>query len=116
MSGGQRQRLAIARAILMDPPILIFDDATSSVDAETEKLIQEGLNLLGENRTLIIITHRLSTLKYASRIVILDNGKVVQDGTHDELIRQEGLYKDFIEYLVGQAKIKEELEILTRIK
>jgi ATP-binding cassette subfamily B protein len=93
LSGGERQRISIARAILNDPTILILDEATSSVDTETEKLIQEALDRLVANRTTIAIAHRLSTLRKADRLVVLENGSVKEQGSHDELARKEdGLY------------------------
>ncbi len=104
LSGGQRQRVAIARALLMNPRILILDDSTSSVDTQTEKLIQAALDTLMEGRTTFVIAHRLSTVRRADLILVMEEGRIVQRGTHDELLRAGGLYKEIYDLqLVGHA-------------
>jgi subfamily B ATP-binding cassette protein MsbA len=98
LSGGQRQRITIARAILRDPSILIFDEATSSLDSKSERYVQDAIDsLLGGRRTVFMIAHRLSTLRHADKIVVLENGTVTQIGTHAELIRAGGLYRELVE-------------------
>lgn len=93
LSGGERQRLAIARAILRDPPLLILDEATSALDTESERIVQLALANLMKNRTTVVIAHRLSTVQNATRIVVLDRGRVAEIGTHEELLRKNGLYR-----------------------
>jgi subfamily B ATP-binding cassette protein MsbA len=94
LSGGQRQRVAIARALLKDPRILILDEATSSLDSESESLVQDALATLMEGRTTLVIAHRLSTVRHADRILVLDEGAIVQEGTHDELLAAGGVYAE----------------------
>ena len=97
LSGGQRQRLAIARAILADPKVFILDEATSNLDSESERLIQQSLDQLLRGRTSFVIAHRLSTIRHADRILVLDDGAIAQAGSHDELMAGSGLYRDMVE-------------------
>ncbi len=102
LSGGQRQRIAIARAILKNAPILVLDEATSALDSESEKYIQEGLWELMKDKTALVIAHRLSTIKHLDRIIVLDNGAIAQEGTHDELRKKNGLYKTLWSHQSGE--------------
>jgi ATP-binding cassette subfamily B protein len=113
LSGGQRQRVAIARALLLNPRILILDDSTSSVDTETERLIQKALDVLMAGRTTFVIAHRLSTVHRADQIVVLDGGRIVERGTHHELLACGGLYREIYNLqLRDQEEFQEEMERL----
>ncbi|MDP4261008.1 MAG: ABC transporter ATP-binding protein [Bacteroidota bacterium] len=97
LSGGERQRLTIARALLKNPPILILDEATSSLDTESERLVQDAINNMMQNRTSIVIAHRLSTIRHADEIIVLQKGKIVERGTHEQLLAQNGFYRKLVE-------------------
>ena len=113
LSGGQRQRVAIARALLMDPRILILDDSTSSVDMQTERLIQKALDRLMEGRTTFVIAHRLSTVRRADLILVMDGGKIVEKGRHQELLQLNGLYREIYDLqLRDQERFRDEMEAL----
>ena len=106
LSGGQRQRIAIARAILRDPPILILDEATSALDSESERLVQEAMEQLLVGRTTFVIAHRLSTVKRAHQILVLDKGRIVQSGTHEALLEEGGLYGYFYDLQVRSSDLE----------
>ena len=114
LSGGQRQRVAIARALLMDPRILILDDSTSSVDMQTERQIQQALSYVMEGRTTFVIAHRLSTVRRADLILVMDRGQIVERGKHSELIQQKGLYREIYELqLVDQETFRDDMQTLS---
>jgi len=101
LSGGQRQRVAIARALLSDPPILIFDEATSALDYESERIIMENMDAIAARRTMLIIAHRLSTVRRCDRLIVVEKGHIVECGTHDELMALGGMYKHLYEQQEG---------------
>ena len=97
LSGGQKQRISIARAVLKNPDILVLDEATSALDTESEKLVQQALNNLMKNRTSLIIAHRLSTIQHADEILVMQDGEIIERGTHDSLLKENGTYTKLIE-------------------
>jgi ATP-binding cassette subfamily B protein/subfamily B ATP-binding cassette protein MsbA len=108
LSGGQKQRIAIARAIVADPKILILDEATSNLDTESERLIQQSLAKLMKNRTSFVIAHRLSTVRHASRIVVIEDGRLLEVGSHDELLTHDGRYAEFLRLQLGTDELSGE--------
>jgi ATP-binding cassette subfamily B protein len=106
LSGGQRQRVAIARAVLKDAPLLILDEATSAVDNETEAALQRSIERISRDRTTIVIAHRLSTVRRADRILVLEEGRVVEDGNHESLVEQNGVYARLWSVQTGDALIR----------
>jgi len=103
LSGGQAQRIAIARALLKDAPLLILDEATSSLDLDSEFVVHQALKRLMQGKTALIIAHRLSTVRQADRILVLDEGKIVEQGNHDELMREQGLYCRLVSEYRGES-------------
>ena len=105
LSAGQKQRIAIARAIYKTPPILVFDEATSAVDNETELLLQKALNIISKDRTTIVIAHRLSTVRNADNIIVLGNQNIVEAVNHDELVSLDGVYKKLWDIQTGKTSL-----------
>ena len=108
LSGGEKQRLSIARAVMKNPSILIFDEATAAVDSETEELIQQAIERLIRGRTTLMIAHRLSTLRKANRILVVDKGRIIENGSHEELMALKGKYYKLIQIQSMSQKIREE--------
>jgi ATP-binding cassette subfamily B protein len=107
LSGGEKQRVAIARCLLKNPPIVILDEATSALDTITENSVQEALDRLGNDRTVLVIAHRLGTIRHADNIIVLADGKVVEEGTHDELLAKGGMYADMWNMQLSSTKTSE---------
>jgi ATP-binding cassette subfamily B protein len=112
LSGGQRQRVAIARAILKDAPILLLDEATSALDAESEHTVQAALDLLMQGRTTLVIAHRLATVRSADRILVMDGGRIVEEGRHETLIARNGLYARLaaLQFDTGEPRLSDAAE------
>ena len=103
LSGGQRQRMALARAIYRAAPVLLLDEATSALDAENERLVQQALEAASQGRTTLVVAHRLSTVQRADRIIVLDNGQMVEEGTHTALMSKQGLYANLVQTQMFEA-------------
>jgi ABC-type multidrug transport system fused ATPase/permease subunit len=112
LSGGQKQRVAIARAILLDPKVLLLDEATSALDAESEHVVQEALERVMENRTVIVVAHRLSTIKDADCVAVISEGKVAEKGTHQELLAQSGVYAQLVQRQLENMEMSGSLDEL----
>ena len=104
LSGGEKQRISIARCLLKDAPIVIFDEATANVDPENEDQLQKAMEALAREKTVLMIAHRLKTVRNADQILVLDQGRIVQQGTHEDLIAQEGIYRDFVSERTAASK------------